>query len=1584
MDPLEETRRSSETNFLEVPSSNEFSVDEEEVESTLTPKFSPVPKRKCSTLDDLDAEGPATVTRKVSFADAFGLDLVSVKEFNTWDTPQIPATENSEDENVTVVDEGYFLTSSIIYPPCRSDLMQELYRKKVVLESLEFLPGSVSVKGIIRVLNVSYHKLVYVRMTLDAWKNYYDLPAEYIPESHDGETDQFFFKISFVPPYLNDGASAVFCIRYESSVGTFWENNGGENFVILCHKKDSQQAVQIDEDSQDEAIDKSIKSCLKTAISGKEDAEMVSEEEIDNLKTSELLVPELSAEDTDKIQKNPYGAKKQLYEDTTEHLKLLISQYLESVRVRSTDEDNEQNDENFNFQIQNEVTDNEMAQKDALCTAESPVQYDSAVALNSEQNLSENFVDNQTHLITDTAKGNIESYDVPRNENVNLPQNALPERDNENALIARNVEEGQRNNTSAVDITDNIYCETLVTEQMMDISKVISDAVKGEEEIAAAVFFTGDGGDYRQNLGTNVTLVTERIIDRNQDLNQMQHEVVECQEDNASAVYLIDNEVCCETETPLTLHVSEEVADINEVCCETETPLTFHVSDEVADINEVCCETETPLTLHVSEEVADINEIAIALDKVQGEITAEDSIAESCQNDWAQSPLVTEDTRDRKITPDIFEIQEVGTGDKLKTDGNEFCKCKETAITVINEETADMNKIIEVINKSQGENEATPNVADDGDVHCKGESSKVGLVSEAVTDIRRVAYNVDEGQRDKVSVMYKADNGAYYESEMTKTQWITEVASDISEPATDMNENNINGGHKEEEEEEEKAVSVVWENEGTKPPLINEEATQITTITHDTIKGHEEKENVYMTDNDLYCENGMKKATLITEKEMGMCKEDHESVAQQHHHADIIWGASCKSIVEQQSLQTNFKATEPITEEVKNHMEEPVPVLEHSDLQNTLNRNTEMGQDTDNQSIPAMDMYIVRKDTLVDETKMELSHTSRDPDTTVMKDANISNVPCYLVYEKTAEAFVSTPLQERITESTDFSHMKVAGDLVSISSAQGSSGFLNDMQDEQLHLSSVSKTSQESALTETQILVENDECPTHGTMQVQGILLDSKDFTSVTSSEDLNVSNSIPNINENLYEKRENQTSDDVLKKDQGSYLLESLEMQQGGVPEKVSDHQSYTEFGSTTLTDGRSRSVAERDITDIIQTSEKEQPYTCGSTEANEGQMRVCVTKDERSITFQKENDFRELEPELRLEPEATKDIHVNEDSVLHELCDTIESSAHAAKDHIENVSVLKEIEDVCYEENAFLRSTAPDDQRENLVSEVELPESLDSMFREVSKTERCTEEDSRETSLRKDHTDTDVSCFSDNSQITEICSFDGTSSAELSNVSDKSLPEENYEVTLSFGALLNDKSAPDILESHAIKHSLSVLENVEEPWTCDEPALHLKQMSGISGDEMDMFSKDPHQVPENTNLAALSETRNTEMEGLPATVSSEDIKDVYRYQKKLGPVVLVSESVGEDDETCAISAEISNRQSTSEMSIAESNDFTVKECKSFSEGLMRKDTKHLVLIFLMFIIFIATASHYDFTACVILYLVSLIFLYWEGGQRK
>lgn len=204
---------------------------------------------------------PVAVRRKVSFADAFGLDLVSVKEYDSRHISR-PDADGREGEE-------YYISCLFTVPVSNQDMEVRLQQQKLELERIELLPGTTTIRGIVRVLNLCFRKAVYIRVSLDGWQSHSELLAEYVPGSSDGETDCFSFLLVLAPPFQVEGVRMEFCLRYESDVGTFWDNNGGTNYIVFCHQRRRSDQREKEKESEreklvEESNQKSIRSCLKT------------------------------------------------------------------------------------------------------------------------------------------------------------------------------------------------------------------------------------------------------------------------------------------------------------------------------------------------------------------------------------------------------------------------------------------------------------------------------------------------------------------------------------------------------------------------------------------------------------------------------------------------------------------------------------------------------------------------------------------------------------------------------------------------------------------------------------------------------------------------------------------------------------------------------------------------------------------------------------------------------------------------------------------------------------------------------------------------------------------------------------------------------------------------------------------------------------------------------------------------------------------------------------------------------------------------------------------------------------------------
>lgn len=130
-----------------------------------------------SNLQSLAASASRNSTnddaKKVRFADSLGLDLVKVKLFDEADDYKLPISAPVISTNSFGASSSYSTMPEFNYqkktivplfdqPGSFPKFMDLVRHNKVVLENA-FLEQGLTIKGIVRVLNMDYHKAVYIR-----------------------------------------------------------------------------------------------------------------------------------------------------------------------------------------------------------------------------------------------------------------------------------------------------------------------------------------------------------------------------------------------------------------------------------------------------------------------------------------------------------------------------------------------------------------------------------------------------------------------------------------------------------------------------------------------------------------------------------------------------------------------------------------------------------------------------------------------------------------------------------------------------------------------------------------------------------------------------------------------------------------------------------------------------------------------------------------------------------------------------------------------------------------------------------------------------------------------------------------------------------------------------------------------------------------------------------------------------------------------------------------------------------------------------------------------------------------------------
>lgn len=183
---------------------------------------------------------PGTPGRKkiVRFADVLGLDLADVRTF----LDEIPKVPKSAFDELTIAPEppislGQRLDKIIVplfqQPGASPNFLDVVQAQNVAMENAAVTdPICLTITGLVRVRNLDFHKSVHIRYSLDAWKSYSDLQAEYVPNSCDGFSDKFSFTV--FGNSMEIGQRIEIAIRFSCKGEQFWDNNHGVNYCFQC------------------------------------------------------------------------------------------------------------------------------------------------------------------------------------------------------------------------------------------------------------------------------------------------------------------------------------------------------------------------------------------------------------------------------------------------------------------------------------------------------------------------------------------------------------------------------------------------------------------------------------------------------------------------------------------------------------------------------------------------------------------------------------------------------------------------------------------------------------------------------------------------------------------------------------------------------------------------------------------------------------------------------------------------------------------------------------------------------------------------------------------------------------------------------------------------------------------------------------------------------------------------------------------------------------------------------------------------------------------------------------------------------
>ncbi|XP_069756688.1 protein phosphatase 1 regulatory subunit 3C-B [Narcine bancroftii] len=181
---------------------------------------------------------PARGRRKktVVFADDQGLALTTVHSFSEFDDSlaelQFELSDlDSAADSLKISERQPLLLD---FPQPAADYLEFRNRLSKNLVSLENCTlQEKTVAGTVVVRNLSYHKVVQIRITFDSWKSYKDVDCTFVNNVYGcSDTDTFSFAID-LPDSIPPQERIEFCVSFKSGEQTYWDNNDDKNYGIV-------------------------------------------------------------------------------------------------------------------------------------------------------------------------------------------------------------------------------------------------------------------------------------------------------------------------------------------------------------------------------------------------------------------------------------------------------------------------------------------------------------------------------------------------------------------------------------------------------------------------------------------------------------------------------------------------------------------------------------------------------------------------------------------------------------------------------------------------------------------------------------------------------------------------------------------------------------------------------------------------------------------------------------------------------------------------------------------------------------------------------------------------------------------------------------------------------------------------------------------------------------------------------------------------------------------------------------------------------------------------------------------------------
>ncbi|XP_048843741.1 protein phosphatase 1 regulatory subunit 3C-B isoform X1 [Brienomyrus brachyistius] len=175
--------------------------------------------------------------KRVIFADSKGMSLTAIHLFS--ESEEDPLSELQFDLT-DIGDTAVGLKSvrekslALDFPQPAADYLDFRNRLKknfVCLENCTLQERSLA--GTVKVKNISFEKMVQVRITFDTWKTFTDIDCTFMNNVYGcTDTDTFSFVVD-LPSTMPHDERVEFCVFYKTQDQTYWDNNDGKNYGLV-------------------------------------------------------------------------------------------------------------------------------------------------------------------------------------------------------------------------------------------------------------------------------------------------------------------------------------------------------------------------------------------------------------------------------------------------------------------------------------------------------------------------------------------------------------------------------------------------------------------------------------------------------------------------------------------------------------------------------------------------------------------------------------------------------------------------------------------------------------------------------------------------------------------------------------------------------------------------------------------------------------------------------------------------------------------------------------------------------------------------------------------------------------------------------------------------------------------------------------------------------------------------------------------------------------------------------------------------------------------------------------------------------